>query len=45
MNPRKTWPTAAALLLLSLALLLVGASIGSTGLDSLLAARHDPVAL
>jgi iron complex transport system permease protein len=44
-NPRKTWSTGAALLLLSVALLLVGASIGSTGLDSLLVARHDPVAL
>ncbi len=36
---------ALVLLLLALALLLVGSSIGSTGFDSLLAARHDPIAL
>jgi iron complex transport system permease protein len=44
-NPRKAWLTGAVLLLLSAALLLLGAGIGSTGWDSLLAARHDPVAL
>lgn len=34
-----------ALLALSAALLLLGAGIGSTGFESVLAARHDPVAL
>ncbi|MDR7376687.1 iron complex transport system permease protein [Rhodoferax ferrireducens] len=36
---------ATGLLLLALALLAVGASIGSTGFEGLLAARHDAVAL
>ena len=33
------------LLLASIALLLMGAGVGSTGFESVLAARHDPVAL
>lgn len=36
---------ALGLLLLALALPLLGTSIGSTGFDSVLAARHDPIAL
>ena len=35
----------AVLLALSAGLLLLGAGVGSTGFESVLAARHDPVAL
>jgi len=42
---RRAGLLATGLLLLALALLAVGASIGSTGFEGLLAARHDAVAL
>ena len=41
---RRVWALAAGLLALSLLGLAWGASVGSTGVDSLLRARHDPVA-
>nr|WP_315237209.1 iron ABC transporter permease [uncultured Albidiferax sp.] len=45
MTARRPGLLATGLLLLALALLAVGASIGSTGFEGLLAARHDAVAL
>ena len=45
MTARRAGLLATGLLLLALALLAVGASIGSTGFEGLLAARHDAVAL
>ncbi|SDP83090.1 iron complex transport system permease protein [Rhodoferax sp. OV413] len=45
MTARRPGLLAIGLLLLALALLAVGASIGSTGFEGLLAARHDAVAL
>ncbi len=46
MNPTaRTASVGGVLMLASIALLLMGAAVGSTGFESLLAARHDPVAL
>ncbi|MDM0057253.1 FecCD family ABC transporter permease [Variovorax fucosicus] len=42
---RRAWGIGFALLLLAAALMALGAGIGSTGFESVLAARHDPVAL
>ena len=41
---RRALALGASLLLLGAALLMLGAGIGSTGFESMLAARHDPVA-
>lgn len=42
---RRAWVIACALLVLAAALLALGAGVGSTGFESVLAARRDPVAL
>ena len=42
---QRIWLLAAVLMLLCAALLLLGVGIGSTGFESVLAARHDPIAL
>ncbi|MCJ0762939.1 FecCD family ABC transporter permease [Variovorax terrae] len=43
-SARRAWALALALLALGGALLMLGAGIGSTGFESVLRARHDPVA-
>jgi len=42
-QPRRAWLLGIALLLLALALLALGAAVGSTGIDNPFTARHDPI--